>query len=209
MKSSLMRPALALALAAGLSACGGGGKATFTIGGQAAGLVYDGLILESNGMTINVAPPTTAGAVVSFAFPKQIEYGDVYNVQIKQQPAHQQCGSAGQIPNNTDTAGRLAVINVTISCAVKTYAIGGKISGLTVDGLQLANGSTGGILTLAKATTTTPFDYAMPVAVPFGVSYGVTVVKQPDGLTCTVSNPTGVMGDAEVKNIDVSCVPRT
>lgn len=209
MKSSLMRPALALALAAGLSACGGGGKATFTIGGEVSGLVYPGMVLESNGMTINVAPPTTPGAVVKFAFPNQIEYGDVYNVQIKAHPAHQECGAGSQIPNNTDTAGRLAVINVTLACQVKAYAIGGKVSGLTADGLQLANGSTSGVLTLNKATTTTPFEYAMPLPVPYGVSYGVTVVKQPDGLTCTVSNGIGVMGDAAVTNMDVTCVPRT
>jgi hypothetical protein len=202
-----MRPALALSLALGLSACGGGGKATFTIGGEVSGVVYDDLTLTSNGMTITVAPPTTAGAVVKFAFPNQIEYGDVYNVQIAKHPKHQKCDWTPPYPTNSDTAGRLAVINVRISCAVNAYPIGGKISGLTADGLVLANGSTGGTLTLAKATA--PFDYAMPVAVTYGQTYGVTVITQPTGLFCTVSNPIGTMADAAVTNINVDCVPRT
>lgn len=208
MKSSLMRSALALSLALGLSACGGGGKATFTIGGEVADLVYPGLILESNGQTINVAPPATAGAVVKFAFPNQIEYGDVYNVQIKQQPDHQKCGAASSFPNNSDTAGRLAVINVTLKCAVNSYPIGGKITGLTADGLILANGSTGGTLTVSKPTTAEPIIYTMPVAVFYAQTYGVIIVQQPTGQLCTVSNPTGTMPDAEVKNIDVNCVAR-
>lgn len=209
MKSSLMRSALALSLAVGLSACGGGGKAQFTIGGEVSGIVYPGLTLSSNGMTINVAPPTTPGAVVKFAFPNQIEYGEVYDVRITKHPDHQTCESATAYPTHTDTAGRLAVINVQLRCGVNAYRIGGKISGLTADGLVLANGSTGGTLTLAKATSNAAFEYAMPVAVPYDQTYGVTVITQPTGLFCTVSNPTGTMRDADVTNINVDCVPRT
>lgn len=210
MKSSLIRPALALTLALGLSACGGGGKAEFTVAGTVQNLVYPGLVLTTNGTEISVAPPATSGADVTFTFPNKLEYGDEYFVQIKQHPQHQTCnfpgaGGVNQNQINKDTAGRLARINVIVQCGVNTYAIGGKVTGLTAGELVLANGSTGGTVTLPKDATS----YTMPAKVAYGITYGVTVIEQPTGLTCTVANPTGIMGDADVTNIDVSCVPQT
>ena len=64
MKSSLIRPALALALAASLAACGGSDKAEFTVAGSVTGLVYDGLVLTNAGVPLKVVitsePPATA-----------------------------------------------------------------------------------------------------------------------------------------------------
>lgn len=204
MKSSLIRPALALALALGLSACGGGGKAEFTVAGTVKGLVYQGLTLTTNGMEITVNPPATAGADVSYAFPNKLEYGDEYNVTIKNDPQHQNCNFAQSYqPINKDTAGRLTRIDVIIECFIDAYTIGGTVTGLTADGLVLANGSRGGTVTLAKSATS----YVFPAPVAFGVTYGVTVLTQPAGLTCTVANSTGTMGDDKVNNINVNCVP--
>ena len=43
-------------------------------------------------------------------------------------------------------------------------------------------------------------------AVPYGVTYGVTVQTQPTGLFCSVdSKGTGTMGDAPVTDIAVTC----
>jgi hypothetical protein len=210
MKSSLIRPALALTLALGLTACGGSGKAEFTVAGTVGGLVYPGLVLTNRGAEITIAPPATAGATVSYAFPNTLEYGDEYFVEVKKSADHQTCVFPATFTNdliNRDTAGRLARINVIVNCSINAFPIGGKITGLTVDGLILANGSTTGTLTLTKSATA--FDYTMPLAVPFNTTYGVTVVKQPDGLTCTVENPTGTMGDAAVGNINVTCAPNT
>ena len=208
MKSSFMRPALALALALGLAACGGTDKAMFTVGGTVGGLQYPGLVLTTNGADLSVAPPATAGSTVKFEFPKQIEYGDQYNVQIKQQPLHQTCQTLDdpthEFANNRDTAGRLAQIDVIVNCFINQFTIGGKISGLTADGLILANGSTGGTVAPAKEATEYTFGSN---TVPYGVTYGVTVLQHPTGQVCQVANGTGTMGDANVTNIDVSCVP--
>jgi hypothetical protein len=201
MKSSLMRPALMLALALGLASCGG--KAGFTITGTVTGQQFPGLVLGTNGMTVAIDPPTPPLTTVNYSFPKQIEYGDVYDVTVTQQPQHQTCGPANAVLA-TDTAGRLGQINVPFTCALNAYAIGGTVTGLTVDGLVLANGSTGGSITLAKDTAA--FSLGM---VTYGVTYGVTVQAQPAGLVCSVANGTGVMGDAPVSNIAVSCVPQT
>jgi len=206
MKSFLIRPALALALAAGLAACGGGDKAEFTVSGAVYNLAYEGLQLTNNGGdTITIAPPAKAGDQVNFSFPGKLEYGDTYNVQVSKQPAHQSCGLTGNYPVNADTAGRLAAINIPFACSINTQPIGGKVSGLTVAGLQLANGSTGGVVTLDKDATA----YTFPLPVAYNQTYGVTVLKNPDGLSCSVSNPAGTMGDVAITNIDVACVPRT
>ena len=203
MKSFLIRPALALALAAGLAGCGGSDKAEFTVGGTVYTLAYPGLQLSTNGTTIDVAPPAKAGDPVKFAFPNKLEYGDEYNVQIAKQPAHQFCKLASSYPTNADTAGRLALIDVQYSCEINRFTIGGTISGLTVAGLVLTNGSTGGTVTPDKDATS--YVFSLPVA--YNQTYGVTVLTQPAGLTCSVANPTNTMGDANVTNINVSCVP--
>ena len=209
MKSFLIRPALALALAAGLAGCGGSDKAEFTVGGTVYTLLYPGLQLKTNGAVIDVAPPAKAGDTVTYAFPNKLEYGDEYNVQIERNPQHQSCQLTN--PNyatNADTAGRLAEINVQYVCSINQFSIGGTITGLTADGLVLANGSTGGTYTAATPATppaTTPITYALPL-VKFGTTYGVTVTRQPAGQVCTVVNPTGTMGDAAVTNVNVTCV---
>lgn len=206
MKSFLIRPALALALAAGLAGCGGSDKAEFTVGGTVYTLLYPGLQLSTNGAVIDVAPPAKAGDTVTYAFPNKLEYGDEYNVQIERNPQHQSCQLTN--PNyatNADTAGRLAEINVQYVCSVNQFSIGGTITGLTVDGLVLANGSTGGTVAPVKAAAS----YAFGLTVPYNQTYGVTVLTQPAGLNCSVSNPAGTMGDANVTNINVACVPKT
>ncbi|MDY0975213.1 hypothetical protein SOM61_09570 [Massilia sp. CFBP9012] len=208
MKSSLIRPALALALAAGLAGCGGSDKAEFVVKGTITGIVYPGAVLTTNGMEIAIAPPATPRATVSFSFPNTLEYGDVYDVAFKSFPANQKCDTPqGSFDNRRDTAGRLAEINITFACAVDIYTIGGTVSGLTADGLVLANGSTGGTFSIAKpaAGVTTPISYVFAGAVEYDQTYGVTVLTQPTGQVCTVANATGTMKAANVTNINVTC----
>lgn len=192
MKSSFMRPALALALVVGLSACGG--KASFTVGGIIDRLAYPGLVLANGSDT--VAPEATA---TTFAFAKGVDYGTSYDVTVKTQPAHQTCA----IPNGKDTAGRLATINILVSCSTNAYAIGGTVTGLTAEGLVLTNGSTGGTLVVLKDSTTFTF---LNNPVTYGNTFGVTVLTQPAGLSCSVANGTRTMGDAAVTDIAVTCV---
>jgi hypothetical protein len=197
MKSFFTRRSAAVILALGLAACGG--KAMFDIKGVIDsqtydGLRYDGLVLVNNGGS-DLAVPANA---TTFKFPNQIEYGATFNVTVKTQPAHQAC----QIINGSDTAGRLASINMGLGCYVNAYTVGGTITGLKADGLVLINGTSGGS-TVALTKDTTTFILA---PVKYSVSYGVTVLTQPTGQTCTVQNGTGVMGDAAVTNMVVNCV---
>ena len=191
MKLSLLRPSLLMAVALGLTACGG--KATFDLTGPVTGLVYEGLVLSNtkNGDEVAVAANAT-----TFKLPKTVEYGSEYAVIVKTDPEHQEC----LVQNGAETAGRLASVNITVRCKLDDYKIGGAVSGLTTEGLVLINGS-GDQVTIAKGATSYTFDNE----VKFKDSYGVTVFKQPEGQRCSVANGVGEMGDAAVTNINITC----
>jgi hypothetical protein len=192
MKLNFMRGALALALALTLAACGG--KAEFTVGGTITGLQYDKLALSDGKTTINPKAKDT-----TFAFPSGISYGDAYAVTATGQPDHQNC----TVYNGADTAGRLAGINISVVCYLQSHTIGGTITGLTAEGLQLTNGTTGGVLAIGAAAAT----FTMPVEVPYGSTYGVTILQQPIDQWCTLQNGTGTMGDANLANMILTCIP--
>jgi hypothetical protein len=231
MKFSLARPALALAVSAMLASCGGGGKATFPITVTVRNLQESGLVLNTNGMDL-AFNPTKPVADITQSFPSQIEYGQTYNVIPKgyavgsdgkvtrgSQPEHQTCSPSTSYPFNflaSGTAGQLAKIQIYYDCVAIGYALGGTVSGLTADGLTLSNGSIDG--PIAVAANATSFTMS-PVS--YNTTYGVSVVTQPTGLTCTVTggngsqnNGSGTMDEAAtlaggVTNLAVTCVPKT
>lgn len=207
MKKSILA-LCALTLTAGLVACGGG-TSSYTIGGTVIGLEFPGLILSNNtteDLTIKESGRDAAGAVknVPYQFAKQVDYGDPYSVTIKKQPDHQNCVPAG---GTADTAGRLSVIQAVISCERVKNTVGGKIIGLAADGLVLNNGSVStGKIVMDATTKTYPTAFVFGELVVYGQTYGVTVLEQPAGQTCTVKNGAGVMTDDAVTAIEVTCV---
>jgi hypothetical protein len=229
MKSTLVRPALALAVSLALASCGGGSKDTYPVKVTVNNVQYEGLILSTNGMEVPVHVAAKAGDPVVVTFPNGLDYGEYYNVVPKggtaagggAEPAHQNCVTAGY-PREYGTAGktaslesaRTAAIEVFYNCSVNAYALSGTVTGLTAGNLTLINGSNGGQVTVAGSTTATSIPFALP-AVPFGSSFGITVLTQPAGFTCTVSsNGTGEMKEAQeandpkgVTNVTVNCVP--
>jgi len=82
-----------------------------------------------------------------------------------------------------------------------TYTIGGGISGLTTQGLVLANGSD------SVSPIPGALSFVFQDAVVAGTAYSVIVQLQPDGLTCSVSNGSGTVGSANVTNVSIACVP--
>ena len=206
MKKSILA-LCALTLAAGLSACGGG-TSSYTVGGTVSGLVFPGLVLTNNlSDDVAVAPlPAENGNVrnVSYQFSRQLDYGDPYSVTVKTQPQHQVCQASG---GTVETAGRLSVINAAFVCNLVKNTIGGAVTGLAADTLVLNNGGT--TLALVKNADTgaypTTFTFAA-TPVTYGQTYGVTVLTQPTGQTCTVANGAGTMGDDAVTSISINCV---
>jgi hypothetical protein len=202
MKSFLLRPALTLALVAGLSACGG--KASFEVGGTITGLKYPGMELSDGKSSLF---PTADG---HFGFPARIDYADPYKITLVKQPAHQTC----VFRNNTDatglvsfdTAGRLATINAIIECVVQSHAVGGKVIGLTSGSVEIINGSLFGTFNVTSTDTDPKYVFN---GVPYDQVYGISVLKQPDGLNCTFSaSPTGKMGDNDITDLNLVCKPK-
>lgn len=215
MKFSYAGAAVALALAAALAACGG--KAQFTVQGAVAtvdrsgnvlgALSNSGLVLANGGNTVNVP----AGAT-SFAFAQQIDYGTDYNITIQKNPDHMTCAVSG----GSGSAGHTVSIQASVGCVQNAYALGGRFTGLTANGttarsVTLINGSAGGGVTITSAaatdTATGTGDFTLG-NVNDGQAYGVTILTQPDGLTCTLTNGAGVMHETPISNLQLTCVPK-
>lgn len=204
MKSSCLRPLIALMLVAGLAACGG--KASYDVSGTIVGLNNSGLVLANGSDTVSPVVGAT-----SFTFPKRIDYGTDYNITVKTPPAHMNCS----VSSGAGSAGHYVSIEAYVSCQQNAYAVGGTITGLTVDGLVLINGSDPNTLTVLKSTTE-PATFTMPSQVADGNSYTIGVLTNPTGLICTVDKdpatglPTGVgvMGEAAVTKVKISCAAK-
>ena len=192
MKLSCLRPLAALLLTLGLAACGG--KASYDVSGTVSNLNNNGLILANGGEDLPIAAGQTA-----FTFKKRIDYGTDYNITFKQQPAHMTCTISG----GSGSAGHYINISAAVSCSQNVYSVGGTISGLTVEGLQLINGTV--TTTVAKDATS----FTMVGDVAYGSTYGVSVTAQPKGLKCEVQPGTGsgTMGEAKVTTVKIACNP--
>lgn len=201
MKSLYLRSSLALACALGLAACGGGND-NLQLGGSVTGLLKSGLVIQNKGgpeLTI----PTGA---TSFIFPELIGSDDEFEVTIKTLPASTKC----DVLNGKGRAGAYSVYSVEIRCTTTSYDLGGTISGLDAPGLVLINGSqrqeipagaTSFTMTKFKDDNVT-YDSGR---VPDGQPYGITILQQPAGRTCSVANGTGTMGSTAVTNVAVTC----
>ncbi|MES2015115.1 MAG: hypothetical protein V4484_01365 [Pseudomonadota bacterium] len=213
MKLTFTRASVLLALAIGLTACGGG-KASFQVAGTVTGLTYDGLVITNatNGDTYTVTKPAAdKNGARTFALSKSLDYGQTYDVRITQQPEHETCTLYG----GQDTAGRMAAINLVVVCAVHQFTIGGTITGMpptagaTASGLVLANGTDHLAVEISGA-------YVMPTKVPYGNSYHVGIASQPAGKTCAIVTPGTEVGTVKsiqhlltvelpVDNINIDC----
>jgi len=83
------------------------------------------------------------------------------------------------------------------------YKLGGSISGLTGNGLVLAQGGT----TLPIPANSTSFSFGAVLV--YNSAYNVTVKTQPTGQTCTLSNASGALissPPSDVSNLTLSCI---
>lgn len=201
MKFSFASGAAALAMVTLLASCGG--KQQYTVKGTIVNLNNSGLVLTNNG---GDDLPIASGAT-SFAFSKQIGYGTTYQVDVKTQPAHMTCSWNTA---NMGSAGYNVEIQMTLSCLQNAYSLGGQITGLTAaaDGtartITLTNGSSGSVTVTSASATNGALDFVIGT-VADGSAYGVTFVDTNNGLTCDVTNGTGVMHETAISNIVVAC----
>ena len=212
MKFSYAGALVALTLASLLSACGG--KAQYTVQGSVSGLTVDGLQLVNGGQTLVVPKGAT-----SFAFPQQIDYGTEYDITIGQNPEFFTCGVAG----GKGSAGYTVSIGAVVRCDPNSYTVGGTYSGLVSVEKELLTGATvetdvankvtlingsGSQVELSSATATSgTFTVA---TLTNGEVYSISILKQPNKLTCTLTNQNGVIrAPNSVTNLTLTCVPST
>jgi hypothetical protein len=182
-----------VAAAFGLGGCGGGGDdddgqtaTTHTVGGNVTGLTGSVVLRLNSGNDL------TASASGAFTFTNQLASGTAYTVSVFTQPATQTCvvtNGSGTVTNN--------VTNVAVACTTNTFTIGGTLSGL--NGTVVLQNNGGNNLSLSANG-----NFAFTTAVNSGAAYSVTVLTQPNGQTCAVTNGSGNTA-ANVTNVAVNC----
>ncbi|MGL6029299.1 MAG: hypothetical protein ACRC0M_05905 [Legionella sp.] len=167
---------------------------TRTVGGSVSGLAASqSVVLQNNG-----SDDLMVNSNGSFTFSTAIAQGAAYNVTILTQPGTQTC----TVTNGSGTTGTSNITNVQVTCATNAYTVGGTVSGLSGTVVLQDNG--GDNLTINSNGS---FTFATPVAQ--GAPYSVTVLTQPAGQTCSLTNGSGTMGGANVTNVGVNCVTNT
>jgi len=165
---------------------------TYTISGNVSGLSGTGLVLQNN--SGNNLPVSTNG---NFSFATPIASGSTYSVTVLTQPSNpaQNCVvTAGGGTANANVAG------IQVTCTTVPFTIGGTITGLTGSGLVLQDNG-GDNLPVSAAATSFTFD----TLVPSGSNYAVTVLTQPSGPSCSVTNGSGAVASASVTNVTINC----
>jgi hypothetical protein len=167
-------------------------KTTYTIGGTLSGLNSGASVtLLDNGT--NALTLTANG---TFTFTTPVASGKTYKVTVSVQPTGETCTVTG----GTGTVGTANVTTVVVSCAAKTFTIGGTVSGLnTGTSVTLLDNGTDALKVTANGT------FTFKTALASGKAYSVTVSVQPTGETCTVTNGSGTVGTANVTNVAVAC----
>jgi len=193
MKSSILRAGVALACALGLAACGGGDGDLLLQGTIYSGVTKTGLVLTNNGGDDLAIP---AGAT-SFQFSRAISTDDEFNIEVKTYPSNVKTCT---INNGKARANYYTIAQVTMSCEIKTHPFKIQIQGLTTNGLVVVNGTD-----RRDVLPNTPILEMTPVYEDG--PYGVTILTQPTGQTCSVANGTGTMGSTDTDNnkVVVTC----
>ena len=193
MKNLTSRASVALACALSLAACGGS-SGNLLLGGSVVGLTKPGLVLQNKtGPLLSVA----AGAT-TFAFHELIGNDQDFDVKIATGPTGADCTLA----NNKGKSGAYNITSVSVTCVTQTHKLGGTITGLNANGLVLVNGSDRLEVPAGAPGATVDFNMGK---VADGAPYGITVLTQPAGRTCSVQNGVGTMGTADIGNIVVAC----
>lgn len=160
---------------------------TYAVGVNVSGLVGS-VTLRFNG-----ASPRTITSNGAFSFTPALAQGSPYAVTVATQPASQTC----TVSNGTGTVTG-PVTNVQVACSANAYTVGGTITGLTGSVVLQNNGGDS-----LSSSANSNFTFATPVAM--GSPYNVTVLTQPAGQICTVTNGSGMMGSSNVTNLGVTC----
>ena len=183
-----------------------------------------------NPITIN-----TGSYSVQYTFKNQLPFTLVHPIKISKTASSSEfsfndlCTGKKLAPNETCTVDviltpssiGLKTVSLTIECydknqvklpalttstinntAPAVYTVGGQTHGLTTGETLVIQNNGGDNLIL---TNDTPFTFSNPL--PNGSTYEVTILTQPQNLTCSLSNSTGsgTINNANVTNVTITC----
>jgi hypothetical protein len=200
MKSSILRAGVvALACALGLSACGGGSGDLY-LTGTVSNVTKDGLVLTNNGGddTAVISP------YASFTFNNRVSTDDMFDIKVKSVPSNVAKIDDCVVTNGKARANYYTIQQIVVTCTIKKHPLLAEIKNLTGNGLVIVNGDDRHDVPVGTAS--------VPMAEVYeDGAYGVTVLTQPAGQTCTVSggssgNGAGIMGPADTgTTVTVTC----
>lgn len=165
----------------------------FTIGGTTTNLLGEGLVLQNNGDDdLSVTSNT-------FAFGATATRHAPYAVTVKTQPSNpsQTCA----VTKGTGFTPAANVTDVSVACTTRSFAVGGKVSGLSGKGLVLQNNGGDDLAVDADG------NILFTTHVLSGQPFAVTVKTQPTTptQTCLVAGGKGTVGGADVSSVLVEC----
>ncbi|NVB80760.1 MAG: DUF1565 domain-containing protein [Kofleriaceae bacterium] len=169
----------------------------YTLGGTVTGLEGDGLILRNNGG--DDLEVTASGA---FTFAMTVAHGDAYDVTAFAHPMNpwQTCA----VSNGTGIA-TAHVDTVSVACTTNRYRIGGVVTGLVGNERTTLRVNGGDEISVGAG----PFMFGPSYA--SGTAFTVTVQASPTApisKECTVTQPTAIVTDADVTDVEIACTPR-
>jgi 6-phosphogluconolactonase (cycloisomerase 2 family) len=168
-------------------------NATFSIGGSVTGLGKGlSLVLQDNG-----AETLTLGDDGAFTFATKVASGGAYAVTVLTQPSGKTCAVAGG--SGTASAD---VNNIAVACAAP-YTVGGTVSGLVGQGLQIS-------LDSQPLAINANGPFVFPAIEPGSFGHGVYVKQQPvsPAQLCIVQNPYFTVtpfNAANISDVNVVC----
>lgn len=186
MKNMYLRTGVTLACAMALYGCGGSDNDIVLRITSITGLNRDGMTV-----TNNKGPALPVRANSTFFDVGLIKADSDFNIEIATQPPNAKC----DIFNASGNVGSFTPQSIYITCKIFTYDLFGKVNNLKGN-LVINNGSIRKELKAGDTSftlTTRNGDTVVSGQIAEGTPYGLTILAQPAGQTCTITNGSGVM----------------
>lgn len=182
---------LAFFILASCGGSGGGGSATYTVGGMLSGLSSGSVTLQNN-----AGDDLTLSSSGSFVFNTALADGASFNVTVSAQPATLSCTASA----NTGTLAGSDVTSVQVNCAANTYTVGGNLSGLAAsESVTLQNNGSDDLVLAANGA------FVFSTAIADGAGYSVQVSSQPSGQVCSAAMNVGNVSGSNIADVDITC----
>jgi len=160
-----------------------------TIGGEVSGLNGTLVLQNNHGDDLII---TENG---DFTFLTEVADDAGYEVTVESQPNTQTCTAW----NNSGVVDGENIIDVQTICSTVAYTVGGEVSGL--NGTLILQNNYDDDLTVTENG-----EFTFLSALADSSVYEVTVRAQPDTQSCAVTNSSGTIAEANITDIEVSCL---